>query len=42
MHRTIHGADHAALLDDKQYAQESSNAIDEVVAAARLHAELTR
>lgn len=42
VHRTIDGADHAALLDDKRYAKQSSSAIDEVVAAARIHGELTR
>ena len=37
VHRTIHGADHVALLDDQKFAAYSSTAIDEVVTAARTH-----
>ena len=40
VHRTIRGADHVALLDDRGFAVESSAAIDDVVAAARSHSEL--
>jgi pimeloyl-ACP methyl ester carboxylesterase len=42
VHRTIDGATHAELLVDKRYAQQSSTAIVQVVAAARTHAALTR
>ena len=40
VHRTIHGASHAALLDNERFAADSSAAIDDVVAAARAHAPL--
>jgi pimeloyl-ACP methyl ester carboxylesterase len=35
VHRTIDGAEHAALLDDRTFAADSSTAINDVVAAAR-------
>jgi hypothetical protein len=38
--RTIHGADHVALLDDQKFAAYSSTAIDAVVTAARTHTQL--
>jgi pimeloyl-ACP methyl ester carboxylesterase len=39
-HRIAHGATHIALLVDRRFATESSRAISDVVAAARLHPEL--
>jgi len=42
VHRSLDGATHAELLADKRFAQQSSTAIVQVVAAARTHAALTR
>jgi pimeloyl-ACP methyl ester carboxylesterase len=42
VHRTIDGATHAELLVDQRFAQQSSTAIVQVVAAARTHAALAR
>ena len=42
VHRTIQAATHADLLVDKRFAEQSSTAIVEVVAAARTHAVLAR
>jgi len=42
VHRTIQAATHADLLVDKRFAEQSSTAIVEVVAAARTHAALAR
>ena len=41
VHRTIHGADHAALLDDQKFARYSSTAVNQVVTSVRDHAALT-
>lgn len=37
VHRTVHGAEHIDLLDNQQYAMNSSTAIDEIVTAVRTH-----
>jgi hypothetical protein len=42
VHRTIHAASHADLLVEKRFADQSSTAIVDVVAAARTHAALPR
>jgi hypothetical protein len=40
-HRTIAGAEHAALLDDQRFAGNSSQAIHDVVTSARTGTPLT-
>jgi pimeloyl-ACP methyl ester carboxylesterase len=42
VHQTVHGATHAALVDDKKYAAFSSRAIDAVVRSVRTGAPLAR
>jgi pimeloyl-ACP methyl ester carboxylesterase len=42
VHRSLDGATHAELLVNRSYAEQSSTAIVQVVAAARTHAALTR